>query len=370
MDMTMRAGRILASLAILAAIGAGGAYWYVHLRPPAEGPAAMPAPAAGPAVAVEATPVEIADIELTIPAVGSLRSHESVTVSPEIGGRVAEILVTEGEAITAGTRIATLDQSVYLAELARAEASLSMSSANLKRAIDLLEKKVGTARAKDEAEAAWKADEAAIALARARLDKTVITAPFDGILGLRSVSVGQYIEPGDAIIKIEDIDPLKVDFRVPEIYFAKVRVGQPIKLTIDALQGAAVAGKVFAIDPLIDVAGRSIVIRAELPNGDFRLRPGLFARVTLVYDTIEDAILVPEESVIPIGGDTYVFRVVDGKAARARVELGERFKGRVQVAAGLSAGDLVVTAGQLKIQDGMAVSVQPANDAGVNDSGG
>jgi membrane fusion protein (multidrug efflux system) len=362
----MRAGKILVSLAILGAIGACGGLWYTYLRPPAEAPAAMAAPIAGPAMAVEAAPVEIADIELTIPAVGSLRSYESVTVSPEIGGRVAEILVNEGEAIKAGTRIATLDQSVYLAELARAEASLFMSNANLKRAVDLLEKKVGTARAKDEAEAAWKADEAAIALAQARLDKTVITAPFDGILGLRSVSVGQYLEPGDAIIKIEDIDPLRVDFRVPEIYFDKIRVGQTIKVTIDALDGAAIAGTVRAIDPLIDVAGRSIVVRAELPNGDFRLRPGLFAEVALIYDTIEDAILVPEQSIVPVGSETFVYRVADGKAARAKVKLGERFKGRVQVSDGLSPGDMVVTAGQLKIQDGMAVSVQPA----AADSGG
>ncbi|MGH6934316.1 MAG: efflux RND transporter periplasmic adaptor subunit, partial [Dongiaceae bacterium] len=212
-DDTMRAGKILASLAILATVGAGGAYWYVKLRAPAGLPAALSAPAAGFETPVEAVAVAVADIELTIPAIGSLRSNESVVVSPEIGGRVTEIPVSEGQAVTAGTPIATLDQSVYLAELARAQASYSMSSANLKRAADLLEKKVGTARAKDEAEAAWKADEAAIALAQARLEKTVIVAPFDGVLGLRSVSIGQYLDPGDPIIKVEDIDPLKVDFR-------------------------------------------------------------------------------------------------------------------------------------------------------------
>jgi membrane fusion protein (multidrug efflux system) len=354
----MHAGRILISLALLAAITAGGGYWYFHLRQAPDSAAATSAPAAGLDVRVEAAEVMVEDIELTIPAVGSLRSNESVIVSPEIGGRVTEILVSEGQSIATGTRIATLDQSVYLAELARAEANLTMSSANFKRAADLLEKKVGTARAKDEAEAAWKADEAAVALAQARLEKTVIVAPFDGVLGLRSVSVGQYLEPGDPIIKIEDIDPLKVDFRVPEIYFAKVRVGQRIAVGIDALEGETLTGTIHAIDPLIDVEGRSIVIRATVPNGDFRLRPGLFARVALVYDTIEEAILVREDSVFSVGDGKFVFRVVDGNAVRTEVALGERFKGRVQITAGLSAGDVVVTAGHLKIQDGASVAVQ------------
>ncbi|MGH6933210.1 MAG: efflux RND transporter periplasmic adaptor subunit, partial [Dongiaceae bacterium] len=192
-------------------------------------------------------------------------------------------------------------------------------------------------------------------------------APFDGVLGLRSVSIGQYLDPGDPIIKVEDIDPLKVDFRIPEIYFTKVRVGQRIDVTIDALPGEIMTGAVYAIDPLIDVEGRSIVIRASVPNGDGRLRPGLFARVALVYDTIKGAILVPEESIIPVSDEAFVFRVIDGKAARTKVVLGERSRGHVQVAAGLASGDMVVTAGQLKIQDGTPVSVQ---SPGQDESGG
>lgn len=317
------------------------------------------APAGGFAVPVEAVTVAVERVDLTIPAVGSLRSHESVVLSPEIAGRVDAILADEGQAVPAGTAIARLDQSVYKAEIAEIEANLALSRANFKRADELLRKKAGTARARDEAEAELRVNEAKLVLAHAMLDKTVIAAPFDGVLGLRSVSVGQYLAPGDPIFKLEAIDPLKVDFRVPEVYFGNVRIGAVIKVTVDALPDADITGNVYAIDPLVDEAGRAVVVRATVPNKDRRLRPGLFARVALVYDTIEAAILVPEQAIIPIGQDKFVFKVVDGKAAMTKVTIGERFLGRAEIREGLVAGDTVVTAGQMKIRDGADVTVLP-----------
>jgi len=182
------------------------------------------------------------------------------------------------------------------------------------------------------------------------------------VLGLRSVSVGQYLAEGDAIFKLEAVDPLKVDFRVPEIYFGKVRIGQTINVEVEALPGESVRGAVYAIDPLVDEQGRAIVVRATLPNKDKRLRPGLFARVALVYDTIAAAILVPEQAIMPIGDDKFVFKVVNGKAVLAKVTIGERFKGRAEISQGLAAGDTVVTAGQMKIRDGADVTVMPSSD--------
>lgn len=317
------------------------------------------APAGGFAVPVEAVTVAVERVDLTIPAVGSLRSHESVVLSPEIAGRVDAILADEGQAVPAGTAIARLDQSVYKAEIAEIEANLALSRANFKRADELLRKKAGTARARDEAEAELRVNEAKLVLAHAMLGKTVIAAPFDGVLGLRSVSVGQYLAPGDPIFKLEAIDPLKVDFRVPEVYFGNVRIGAVIKVTVDALPDADITGNVYAIDPLVDEAGRAVVVRATVPNKDRRLRPGLFARVALVYDTIEAAILVPEQAIIPIGQDKFVFKVVDGKAAMTKVTIGERFLGRAEIREGLVAGDTVVTAGQMKIRDGADVTVMP-----------
>jgi membrane fusion protein (multidrug efflux system) len=296
-------------------------------------------------------------IELTIPAVGALKSNESVILSPEIAGRINEILVEEGQKVSAGTAIAKLDQSVYQAELAEIRAGLDLSRSNFKRADELFKKKAGTARARDEAEAQLRADEAKLALAQARLEKTIIVAPFDGVLGLRSVSIGQFLAPGDPIIKLEDIDPMKVDFRVPEVYFARVQVGQEINVHVDAFAEETIRGRVFAIDALVDEQGRSLVIRANIPNSTGRLRPGLFARVGLVYNVLENAIMVPEQAIVPIGTDTFVFKVVDGKAALTKVALGQRFRGRVEIRSGLAAGETVVTAGQLKIGDGSPVSV-------------
>jgi membrane fusion protein (multidrug efflux system) len=367
----MRIGVILAVGVAAVAIGLGYVYgdaliplWrtYVLGEPTATQEAA--APAGGFAVPVEAVTVAVERIDLTIPAVGSLRSNESVVLSPEIAGRVSEILADEGQAVMAGTVIARLDQSVYKAEIAEIEANLALSQANFKRADELLRKKAGTARARDEAEAELRANEAKLVLAHAMLDKTVIAAPFEGVLGLRSVSVGQYLAPGDPIFKLEAIDPLKVDFRVPEVYFGNVRVGAVIKVTVDALPDAEIAGTVYAIDPLVDEAGRAVVVRATVPNKDRRLRPGLFARVALVYDTIDAAILVPEQAIVPIGQDKFVFKVVDGKAALTKVTIGQRFLGRAEIREGLAAGDTVVTAGQMKIRDGADVTVLPNGNGG------
>jgi membrane fusion protein (multidrug efflux system) len=368
----MRIGIIVAVGAAAVALGVGYRYgdalWAGYGAPlwqkyaGGDPPAGQPAAAAGGfAIPVEAVTVAVERVDLTIPAVGSLRSNESVVLSPEIAGRVVEILGEEGQEVTAGTPVARLDQSVYQAEIAEIEANLELARANFKRADELMRKNAGTARARDEAEAEVRVDEAKLASAKARLDKTVIAAPFDGVLGLRSVSVGQYLAEGDAIFKLEAIDPLKVDFRVPEIYFGKVRIGQTINVEVDALPGEPVAGTVYAIDPLVDEQGRAIVVRATLPNKDKRLRPGLFARVALVYDTIASAILVPEQAIVPIGEDKFVFKVVNGKAALSKVTIGERFKGRAEIRQGLAAGDTVVTAGQLKIRDGADVTVLPSS---------
>jgi membrane fusion protein (multidrug efflux system) len=370
----MRIGIIVAAGVAAVALGVGYRYgdalwagygaplWqkYAGGDPPASPPAAAPG---GFAVPVEAVTVAVERVDLTIPAVGSLRSNESVVLSPEIPGRVVEILGEEGQAVIAGTPIARLDQSVYKAEIAEIEANLALARANFKRADELLKKNAGTARARDEAEAEMRVNEAKLASSNARLEKTVIAAPFDGVLGLRSVSVGQYLAEGDPIFKLEAIDPLKVDFRVPEIYFGNVRIGQTIKVTVDALPGDPIAGTVYAIDPLVDEQGRAIVVRAAIANKDRRLRPGLFARVALVYDTIENALLVPEQAIVPMGEDKFVFKVVEGKAVLTKVTIGERLLGRAEIRNGLAAGDAVVTAGQLKIRDGADVTVLPAPEA-------
>ena len=355
--MRRSVGAGLAAL-LLVAVAAGGAwYWRTHLMPGAV-PAGGALPAGKPggfAIPVEAVKVTIGKVVESVPAVGTLRSNESVIIAPEIAGRISELDVKEGEKVAAGTVIALLDQTVYQAQIAQIEASLALSKINYQRAIDLLQKNYGTAKSKDEAEEKLREDQASLVLAEAQLAKTRLAAPFDGVLGLRKVSIGQYLSPGDAIVNLEQIDPLKVDFRVPEAYFAIVQVGQTIALDIDALPGKQFTGTVYAIDPLLDQNGRAIVIRARIPNPDSRLKPGLFVRVSLIYATRDNAIMIPEQSVVPIGDKKFVFTVVDGKAKQVAIRTGERVKTMVEVVEGLKPDDVVVTAGQIKIRDGASV---------------
>jgi membrane fusion protein (multidrug efflux system) len=349
----------MVAAAMLAA--AGGAWWFFYFaQPQAEGAPGPAAPGAM-AVPVETAPVQVGPIQRRLTAVGSLRSNESVIIRPEVAGRIAEIRFDEGERVTKGQPLVVLDDTIYRAEVDEVQASLELSRANQERAIDLLKRGAGTTKARDEALAQLRADQAALQLARARLDKTVIRAPFDGVVGLREVSVGDFVNVGEDMVNLEQIDPLKADFRVAEVYLGAVRRGQRIELGADAFPGETFTGEVYAIDPLIDESGRSIVLRARLPNPDDRLRPGLFVRVTLVLNERNDAIQVPEQALVPQGQDQFVFRVVDGKAALTKVTAGIRRDGMVEITEGLGPEDEVVTAGQLKIRDG--APVKPLSDA-------
>jgi membrane fusion protein (multidrug efflux system) len=191
----------------------------------------------------------------------------------------------------------------------------------------------------------------------ARVSKASIAAPFAGTIGLRQVSIGDYVKEGQDIVNLESIDPLKVDFRVPELALSQVRHGQTLQVTLDAIPDRAYDGHVYAINPLIDAGGRAVVIRAQVGNRDGKLRPGMFARVRLFTSEARDSALVPEESLFPVGDDKYVYKVVDGKAIRQRVEIGQRRDGKVEIVAGLVPSDVVVTEGHLKIRDGSAVKI-------------
>ena len=192
-------------------------------------------------------------------------------------------------------------------------------------------------------------------MAEAKLSRLTITAPFSGIIGLRSVSVGDYVKEGTDMVNLESVDTLKVDFRVPEIYLTQVRVGQTLQMTLDAMPGKSYEGTVFAINPLIDAAGRSVVIRAQVRNQGIVLRPGMFARVRLLTRELQDTLVVPEQAIVPQGDEWYVYRVVDGKALRTKVDIGQRRAGKTEIVRGLQDGDVVVTAGQLKLRDGVPV---------------
>lgn len=309
------------------------------------------------AVPVEAAKVTAAPMSEQVTAIGTLLSDESVTVSSEIPGRLKEIHFQEGQPVEKGVPLFTLDDSVYRAQLDDAEAKLKLAEQSYKRTSQLFSNKYATAQSADESASNLAVNTAAVELARVQLEKAHIVAPFSGIVGLRHVSVGEYITAGQGLVNLEAVNPVKADFRVPEKFLSAIRVGQTIRIKVDAFPKDSFEGKVYAIDPRLDVSGRSLLVRALVPNEDQRLRPGLFARVTVLLQLKEDALSVPEQAIVPQGDSQYVFKIVDGKVRLTKVVTGTRREGRVEIVEGLSVGDEVVTAGQLKIRDGTPVSV-------------
>jgi membrane fusion protein (multidrug efflux system) len=358
-----------------AVAGMGGAYWYGTKSVESPGQAAAstggapaqakggpPAPVAG-SVSVEAVKVATASLPQTITAVGSLRSDESVVLRPEVAGRISAISFQEGQRVAKGALLVRLDTAVPQAEAQQARANMVLAKNKFDRAVDLAKSNYISGQAKDEAENNFKVAEAALQLSEAKLAKMDLRAPFSGIIGLRSVSVGDYVKEGADLVNLESIDPLKVDFRVPEVYMRQVQVGQSLQVQLDALPGKTFEGKVFAVNPLIDAAGRAVVIRAMVRNPDTSLRPGMFARVRLITRDAQDALVLPEQALVPQGDQQFVFRIQDGKAVRTKVEVGQRRDAKVEILTGLAKDDVVVTAGQLKLRDGAPVTVAGAESA-------
>jgi membrane fusion protein (multidrug efflux system) len=359
----------IAVIAVLGvAVAAGGGYWIGTQRPgqpsssspaasqPANGRAAA---ASGAPVAIEAARVTFMSMPQTITAVGSLRSDESITLRPEVAGRIAAIQFQEGQRVAKGAPLVRLDPAINDAEVQQARANFTLAKSKYDRAVDLARSNFISGQARDEAENNLRVAEAAMALAQAKRDKMEIRAPFAGIIGLRVVSAGDYVKEGADMVNLESIDPLKVDFRVPEVYLQQVAVGQSLTVTLDALPGKSFEGKVFALNPLVDAAGRSIVVRAMVRNPDTSLRPGMFARVSLITRSEKNALVIPEQAIVPQGEDQFVFKVVDGRAVRVKIEVGQRRDSKVEVLKGLAANDTVVIAGQLKLRDGMSVVMAP-----------
>jgi len=321
--------------------------------------AALPAAAqkADRSVAVEAMTVGPTVLVEAVSAVGDLESEASVLLRSEIAGRVKEIGFVEGAPVRQGQALIRLNDAIARAELDQATARRELSRSNYDRARALNNRGHSSAQTLDIAREEVRVNEASVELAEARLAKTVIDAPFDGVVGLTAVSVGDYIEAGDDIVNLEKISPLKVDFRVPERYLRVIQVGRKVEVALDALPGEVHEGEVYAIDPRIRAADRSVAVRARLPNPEGRLRPGLFARVRLIVDRRTQAIVIPEEALVPRGDRRYVYKIVGDKAELVEIRIGLRETGRVEIVSGLATGDVIVTAGQAKVRPGSTIRI-------------
>ena len=347
---------------ILAAVGvllAGGYFWKHAANTPSSPKTAAPAAGGAPARAlpVRAGKVATGRISEEVSAVGTLLANESVMIRPEVEGRISAIHFAEGQLVRQGAKLVSLDSSEIEAQLAAVSAELNLNRSRMRRAEELQAKNFISAEALDVARENLNQSIARRAEIQAKLDKMTIKAPFEGVAGLRQVSPGAYVKAGQDIARLEGIGTLKLDFRVPEVFLGRIRTSQEAQVGVDAFAGESFRGAIYAIEPAVDEQTRTVLLRARIPNPGARLKPGMFARVALVLDTRENALLVPEQALVPRGQDRFVFRLIEGKAALTKVETGLRRPGEVEIVRGLAAGDAIVVDGQLRLQDGSAVSV-------------
>lgn len=363
----------------VAAIGIfvlGGYAYYAQRQPPLPlEQTAQPAMAKSPASKGRAATVDVATVRSMtlvdeVNAVGSIQSNQSVVIRPEVSGRITELNFNDGQQIKKGQLLVAFDSAVNQAEVQQARAELNIAKANFERNVDLAKQKFISVRARDESQANVQVLEAKLALAQARLSKLEIRAPFSGIVGIRNVSIGDYVKDGADLVNLEDISSVKVDFRVPERYADRIRKGQALEVAVDALPGKVFRARVDAIDPQVDSSGRSALLRGRIENPEGRLKPGMFARVRVILAERQNALMVPEEAIVPEGDKRIVWKVVGGKAIKADVRTGLRRAAKVEIIEGLQAGDMVVTAGQIRLSsDGTPVHLaQEDQDKGDGES--
>lgn len=384
---------------VVAVVGiavAGAGAWWVQSRPQtptqitsasAGGGAAagvgktnsVVAPNAPRLAGVEVARVEVQPLRDDVQAVGSLRARQSVMLRPELVGRITALNFKDGGQVRKDQILVQFDDLLQQADLQQMQAQLAIAQANFKRTQELVAANFMAQQTLDTSAASLKVAQAQVALAQARLTRMAVRAPFDGTAGIRLVNVGDYVKDGVDLVALEDTRQMMVDYRLPERMGGKVKPGQSVEVSLDALPGRNFKAVVEAVDPLLDANGRSIGVRAVLagggkptkPSGDLPiLRSGMFARVTTVFSVNDAALVVPEEAVVPQGNRQLVYKLVlpeagvslppDAKfvSQRQEVKLGVRRQGKVEIVEGLSMGDTVVVAGQQRLQkDGSPVRV-------------
>lgn len=315
------------------------------------------APAEGPVPVITAA-VRSEVLGLLIEAVGTAMANESVQVTSKSANTITAIRFTEGARVRRGDVLVQLDDAEIRAEVAEAEAALAESENQFNRSRSLATRQALSASELDTVEATLKANRARLAAARARLADTVIRAGFDGHTGLRSVSVGALIAPGTVITTLDDTSLIKLNFRVPEANLFVLERGLPVTATTVGLPGRTFRGQVTQVDSRVDPVSRSILVRAELPNADGTLRPGMFMTVGLASRPAP-ALLVPEDAIIPDRDSAFVYVVRNERVEQRTVRTGRRRPGEVEIIAGLQEGEQVIVEGTQNVQQGSAVSTQP-----------
>jgi membrane fusion protein (multidrug efflux system) len=314
-----------------------------------------------PPVTVAVAAVEESHWQPYLEAVGSLVATREVFVSQEIAGQVREILFESGASVAAGELLLQLDDSVDQAELKGLLAERRLAQLEFARAEKLLTDKLASQSNYDQAQARLQNADAQLDAKRALIAKKAIRAPFSGVLGIRQVNIGQYLEPGSQIVSLQQLDPVYVDYALPERYISQVSLEQAVEIKVKAFPAEKFTGRISAIDPRVDRNTRSASIRATLANPTLQLRPGMFAEVQTLLPVRDRVLTVPQVAITynPYGDAVFVVLEKNDELVveRRQVQTGSVRDGRVEVTAGLNTGERVVSAGQLKLRNGQQVVI-------------
>ena len=295
-------------------------------------------------------PVEVAvartdTVRDEIAATGQIEALQSIDLRPEVDGRIVEILVREGQEVERGTPLFKVDDAQLQAQVAQLAAQRDLAQQALARTKELAQQNASSAADLERAEATARSAQAEYDLQRIRLERTTVLAPFAGVAGQRYVSLGDYVTTSTRLVSLHTVNPQRASFQVPERFARALRPGQEVTFRVAAIPGRNFTGTVDFVDPVVQLPGRTILVKARVPNPQRLLQPGMFIEARLVTAVRPGAIVIPEEAVVPLQGATFVWVVSDGKAQRQSVNLGVRTPGFVEVTTGVGAGAQVVVGG-------------------------
>lgn len=288
---------------------------------------------------------------------GTIEANEIVEIRSEISGLIELVNFNEGSSVNSGELLIKINDSELRAQLSQVQTRSTLASENERRAKLLLEKEAISQEEYDIASAEYLTAKAQIELIQAQLRKTSVVAPFSGKIGLRNISKGSYITPADIIVQLVNTSKIKLQFSVPEKYATLVKVGEKISFEVQGM-AEVFSANIYAIEPLIDPASRTLTVRAITDNIGNKLIPGAFANVILPLQNINNALLIPTEALIPIQNGKKIFLLKDGKAKEILVETGSRTDSTILVTSGITIGDTVLTSGVMSLRDGSPVKVK------------
>jgi membrane fusion protein (multidrug efflux system) len=336
----------------------GGIFYYKYLGSQQMGQGGYQSP---PTV-ISSAEAQLESWRPSISSVGGLSSTQGIMVTPEVSGVVKELVFESGQIVVKGQLLLRLDDAVDRAALQVLVAEARLTEVQFKRATELLPKRALSQSEFDASKAAVEAARARVTQQEAIIERKSVRAPFAGSLGIRQVDAGQYIEPGDGIVSLQSLDPMYLDYALPERFLPSLAVGQDVEVGVGAYPGELFPGRLEAIEPDVDVGTRMVRLRAAMPNPSGKLRPGMFARVVNMLEGNVEAVTVPRTAVsLNTYGDFLYLVEDDGKgglvARRQQIVTGEVRGGRIVIDSGLEAGQTVVRTGLVKLRDGMAIAV-------------